>query len=136
MHALFAILICLPSIMLAQDLQALADQNFNQIDANKDNVILKHELESYFLGLDTNHDQRVSRHEYTVRVTEVYGHDPQLNHLMHALYDELDVNNDHHVDIVDIDNLFDQADRDRNGLVTRAEFSDFFIRAIQIASSG
>ncbi|XP_055892373.1 uncharacterized protein LOC129927410 [Biomphalaria glabrata] len=134
MLALYALLLCLPAVILGQDLHALANQNFDQIDIDKDGFVLLYEFEQFFMRMDTNHDSRVSRHEYTVQVTNIYGHDPQLNHVMHALYDELDINSDHHVDTVDIDTIFDIADKDNDDRVNREEFAEYFVRAIQIAT--
>ncbi|KAH9487639.1 hypothetical protein Btru_070224 [Bulinus truncatus] len=138
MFTLYAVILCLPALTLCQapDLNAFARDVFGKIDVNKDEAIVKAEMEQYYLGFDKNNDSRVSRHEWSEHITAQYGHDAQLNHLLHALYDELDTNNDNHVDQVDIDALFDVADADKNNRVVLTEFTSFFVKAVQTATAG
>ncbi|KAK0041414.1 polcalcin Bra n 2 [Biomphalaria pfeifferi] len=133
-----ALLICLPALALCQapDIDKVAGEVFAKADSNSDGNVVKTEMENYFLSFDRNNDSRISRHEYTERITEQYGHDPQLNHILHNLYDQLDINSDNHVDKVDIDGLFAVADADKNNQVAKAEFTTFFSKAVQTATAG
>ena len=59
-----------------------------------------------FLG-----DGRVSRHEYTVHITAT---NPELHDFAHVLYDDYDMNNDHHLDKPDYDAYFAKLDSNGN----------------------
>ncbi|XP_059164913.1 uncharacterized protein LOC131947672 [Physella acuta] len=132
----YVILVCLPVLACGQDLSGAAADIFNKIDSNNDGNIQRPELTAYFTAFDTNHDGKVSRHEYSVYVTDIYGHSPELNHLLHSLFDELDVNSDHHLDGIDYDRHFVTADTDGNNLVSPAEFERFFLLVAGNASVG
>ncbi|KAK0041412.1 hypothetical protein Bpfe_029213 [Biomphalaria pfeifferi] len=136
MKLLFAVLLALPVLITCQiaDLHQYALDAFKLLDMNADGNIQRNEVDHYFVVYDTNHDGQISRHEYTVHVTEQYGHDPQLNHLLHSLYDGLDTNGDHHLTHVDYDNLYAKADSNSNGVVNQVEFTTFFEAAVHAAT--
>ncbi|CAL1541648.1 unnamed protein product [Lymnaea stagnalis] len=133
MAYLFALLLSLPALTLCQptDINAVAVASFNKLDADGDGNVERPELDSYFKAEDTNNDGRVSRHEYTVAVEAQYGHDPQLIHALHNLFDSLDFNNDNHLDKADYDRLFTTADTSGNSLVNENEFLKFFKDSVQ-----
>ncbi|KAH9493177.1 hypothetical protein Btru_021959 [Bulinus truncatus] len=136
MFLLSALLIAMPALIVCQtaaDLHQYAVDAFHVLDLNADGNVQKSELDHYFVIYDSNHDGQISRHEYTVYITEQYGHDATLNHLLHNLYDELDTNGDHHLNHVDWDNLYTKSDADGNGLVNQGEFTTFFEAAVHAA---
>ncbi|CAL1541649.1 unnamed protein product [Lymnaea stagnalis] len=126
MAYLFALLLSLPALALCQpgDINAVATTSFDKLDANGDGNIARPELDAFFKAEDTNNDGRISRHEYTVAVESQYGHDPQVIHALHSLYDALDFNNDNHLDKADYDSLFTKADTSGNNLVNENEFEN------------
>ncbi|CAL1541658.1 unnamed protein product [Lymnaea stagnalis] len=135
---LVTILICLTALTQCQipDINAVAADAFKQVDTDADGYIVRGELNHYFATYDLNHDGRVSRQEYTNHILDNYGHDPQLRHLLHSLYDGLDVNNDHHLDNVDYNRAFTVADHNGDNLVTPAEFTRWFSDGVQAAAAG
>ena len=54
-------------------------------------------MDKKFVFLD---DGRVTRHEYTVHITET---NPELHDFAHVLYDDYDLDGDHHLDKHDYD---------------------------------
>ncbi|XP_059164958.1 uncharacterized protein LOC131947697 [Physella acuta] len=136
MSYLYILLVCLPALTLGQDMSAAIANIFSNMDSNKDGNVQRSEMAAYFTAFDTNHDGQVSRHEYSVYVTDIYGHSPELNHILHSLFDELDVNSDHHLDGIDYDRNFVAADTDGNNLVSPAEFERFFLLLASNAGVG
>ncbi|KAH9487641.1 hypothetical protein Btru_070226 [Bulinus truncatus] len=125
------VLLLLPVILCQIDLNAIANDTFRKMDVNQDGFVIRSELSGYFNRMDQNGDGKLSRHEYTQYITDIYGHDPDLNHILHNIYDHMDYNNDHHVDQQDYNRLFDQADENFDDLVDEDEFNRFFMSLAQ-----
>lgn len=88
-------------------------------DFDRDGIITRLELESSFDKYDSNGDGKESRHEYTEFVCAT---SPHLYQLSHYLFDEYDMDGDHHLVKADYDSLFDTMDTDADGNVTPDEF--------------
>ncbi|KAL3871813.1 hypothetical protein ACJMK2_039785 [Sinanodonta woodiana] len=93
-------------------------------DYNHDSFFTLDELHRSFTIYDTNHDGRVTRHEYTSYVNL---HTPTLHDLSHALYDDYDVDSDHHLDEHDFDNLFSMMDVDMDRRVSVHEWENYWV---------
>ncbi|XP_012935838.1 putative uncharacterized protein DDB_G0287457 [Aplysia californica] len=120
--SLLYILLLLPAVSLAINLKPYDETAgilFDDVNSNKDDVITRHELRESFDKYDTNHDDRISHREYTQHVN---ASTPALLPLSLELYKIYDVDNDHHLDEHDFNNLFALIDSDSNGRVERSEF--------------
>ncbi|XP_059164978.1 uncharacterized protein LOC131947715 [Physella acuta] len=126
MPSLIAILLCLPILALCQDPDTITANVFKKTDVDGDGNIERPELDQYFKTFDQNNDNRISRHEYGLQVNATYVHDPVVSHNLHTMFDNLDFNNDHHLDTADYDHMFTTCDTDNNQLVSSAEFTSFF----------
>ncbi|XP_045166151.2 uncharacterized protein LOC123529714 [Mercenaria mercenaria] len=93
----------------------------NDFDGN--GVITRLELESSFDKYDANGDGKESRHEYTEFICAT---SPSLYQLSHYLFDEYDMDGDHHLVKTDYDNLFDTMDSDADGNITADEFINYW----------
>ncbi|KAH9487637.1 hypothetical protein Btru_070221 [Bulinus truncatus] len=123
MHYFTFFLLCLPTLIWAQvDLSTIANNEFKKIDANKDENLDKNEIKQFFEAYDTNHDNRVTRHEYDSAVDRAHAHDAVTSHVLTALFDDLDSNTDNHLDDADYDKLISAADANKNNLVSLQEF--------------
>ncbi|KAH9487640.1 hypothetical protein Btru_070225 [Bulinus truncatus] len=123
MHHSAILLLLLPVAFCQVDLNAIATDTFRKMDINQDNYVVRAELAGYYNRMDQNGDAKISRHEYSQYITDLYGHDADLNHFLHTIYDHLDYNNDHHVDQQDYNRLFDLADSNFDELVDEDEFN-------------
>ncbi|XP_045165671.1 uncharacterized protein LOC123529410 [Mercenaria mercenaria] len=92
-------------------------------DFDDNGVITRLELESSFDKYDANGDGRESRHEYTEFICMT---SPSLYQLSHYLFDEYDMDGDHHLVKADYDHLFDKMDSDGDGSVTPDEFINYW----------
>ncbi|XP_055892861.1 uncharacterized protein LOC106070750 [Biomphalaria glabrata] len=126
------LMILLPVAVLGQvDLNALARDTFYKMDVSQDGLVTRIELAGYFNRMDQNGDAKISKHEYTDYITDIYGHSPDLNHYVHTIYDNLDYNNDHHVDQLDYNRNFDRADTNFDDFVDEDEFNRLFMALAQ-----
>ncbi|XP_059145924.1 uncharacterized protein LOC131933138 [Physella acuta] len=127
MSLLYALLLVLPALTLAQN-DALFNQTatamFHDVDVNNDHIVDINEVHLSFQKYDTNHDGRITRHEYT---TYVASHTPELLDVAHSIYDVYDVDGDHHLDQHDFDNFYGLMDGDGSGTVSEFEFVRYWI---------
>ncbi|CAL1543423.1 unnamed protein product [Lymnaea stagnalis] len=125
MSILYAIFILVPALNFAQGQVNLQPYNltatamFLNTDVDVNGNIDRNEIDLSFRQYDVNHNNRVSRQEYT---SYVDAHQPSLHVLSHALYDIYDVDSDDQLDHHDFDNFFALLDGDANGLVSHFEF--------------
>ncbi|XP_059164955.1 uncharacterized protein LOC131947695 [Physella acuta] len=127
MHVQLTLLVCLPLLALAQDidLTAVAAASFRRIDANHDGHLTRSELENYFTAYDGNNDGRVSRIEYFHYIDATY-HDPDANRVLHSLFDDLDFNDDSNLNLLDYNHFFTAADSNNNNQLTQLEYERQF----------
>ncbi|KAL4226436.1 ATP-dependent DNA helicase Q4 [Mactra antiquata] len=92
-------------------------------DFNSDGVITRLELESSFDKYDADGNGVETRREYTEFICAT---SPSLYQLSHYLFDEYDMNGDHHLRKEDYDALFDTMDIDKDGNVTADEFIHYW----------
>merc|ERR1712179_24995 len=92
-------------------------------DLNQDGVITIEELEAEFDQYDTNNNGMVSRHEYTEYICHA---EPILYNLARYLYDDYDMDGDHHLRKTDYDAFFHRLDKDDDDLVTPAEYIELW----------
>ncbi|KAL4219593.1 ATP-dependent DNA helicase Q4 [Mactra antiquata] len=97
---------------------------FIQEDLDGDGVMSVAEIDAVFDKYDKNGDGRESRNEYTTMLCEA---NPALYQLSHYLYDEYDVNGDHHLEKLDYEGFHAKMDADGDGLVTEVEFVTYWI---------
>ncbi|XP_059162574.1 calcineurin subunit B type 2-like [Physella acuta] len=139
MSILYALLVCLPALTLAQQFHLYpydqtAATGFTHVDFNHDGVFDRNELDHIFRDIDTNRDGSVSFHEYTESVN-VHGHDPHTTHVLHAMFDAYDVNNDGVVNHHDYDLFFSLADGNADNLLERNEFIHYVATIFEIADN-
>ncbi|XP_059164964.1 uncharacterized protein LOC131947705 [Physella acuta] len=138
MSYLIALLLVLPLAVYCQvpNLDAITADAFRKSDIDGDGNIERPEVDQYFQKYDTNHDNRITQHEYSLQVNSTYAHDPQVTHILHSLFDGLDFNNDRHLDTADYDHFFTITDSNNNQLLSFDEFSKVFKGALQAAIAG
>ncbi|KAL3871812.1 hypothetical protein ACJMK2_039784 [Sinanodonta woodiana] len=93
-------------------------------DLNHDGYFTLDEVHLTFALCDSNHDGRVSRHEY---MSYVDLHTPTLHDLSHALYDDYDVDHDNHLDEHDFQNFFNLMDTDKDHRVSALEWEQYWV---------
>ncbi|XP_021361465.1 calmodulin-like protein 5 [Mizuhopecten yessoensis] len=81
----------------------MATELFTATDLNRDQEITRVEIERSFAKYDENGDGRVSRAEYMDFVDR---YTPDLHALGQELYNDYDINKDHHIDITDFEAYF------------------------------
>ncbi|KAK3087283.1 hypothetical protein FSP39_004096 [Pinctada imbricata] len=91
-----------------------AETIFHSSDYNHDGVFSRDELDQAFAKYDSDGDGRISRHEYTIHLTQEA---PSLHDFAHALYDDYDMNGDHHLDHSDFDMYFAKIDSDGKQII-------------------
>ncbi|XP_060606601.1 uncharacterized protein LOC132758912 [Ruditapes philippinarum] len=103
---------------------------FLQEDLNQDGQMTVAEIDAVFDKYDTNGDGRESRHEYTMMICSA---DPDLYQISHYLYDDYDVNNDHHLEQTDYEGWHKKIDDsgDGNGVVTQEEFVNYWVKMLE-----
>ncbi|XP_045166883.2 uncharacterized protein LOC123530204 [Mercenaria mercenaria] len=94
-------------------------------DLNRDGHIDRSEINATFSLYDKNSDGYETRYEYTEYIC---GTSPALYQLSHYLFDEYDFNGDHILEEYDYEVLYDQMDKDKDGLITPGEFIDYWER--------
>ncbi|KAH9493182.1 hypothetical protein Btru_022019 [Bulinus truncatus] len=120
---LLALLLIIPAITLAQlDITATINGVFDALDYNLDGLLYRPEIDQFFRTYDANHDGRITEAEYRKAVDENFAHDQDLNSLYHNLFGVLDTDKDNAIEHSDLDVVFNRADGNKNGVVTRAEF--------------
>ncbi|XP_063411800.1 uncharacterized protein LOC134694687 [Mytilus trossulus] len=92
-------------------------------DTDHDACFERSELDHVFVVYDTDGSGTVSRHEYTVHITAT---NPELHDFAHVLYDDYDLDGDHHLEKHDYDAYFAKLDADSDGCVTPTEFVDYW----------
>merc|ERR1712179_317789 len=110
---------CLGQGITEAQFEAQSKKFFDLEDLNKDGVVTKDELLSLFNRYDTSGNGEMSRHEYTESVCALA---PEYYGVSHFIYDQIDVNNDHHVDAKDYDIFFPALDTNGDGQVTFQEY--------------
>ncbi|XP_013096101.2 uncharacterized protein LOC106079481 [Biomphalaria glabrata] len=129
---MFLLLALIPALALAQttaDLTVTIDGVFDALDYDFDNEIARDELTKFFQTYDANHDNRISRADYTAAIDENFPnetHDPLITNAYRNLFDVLDNNKNGFIEPNDLDAVFRNADDNNNGVVTRAEFHKYF----------
>ncbi|KAI8791284.1 hypothetical protein BgiMline_018834 [Biomphalaria glabrata] len=129
---MFLLLALIPALALAQttaDLTVTIDGVFDALDYDFDNEIARDELTKFFQTYDANHDNRISRADYTAAIDENFPnetHDPLITNAYRNLFDVLDNNKNGYIEPNDLDAVFRNADDNNNGVVTRAEFHKYF----------
>uniref|UniRef100_A0A2C9LQT7 EF-hand domain-containing protein n=1 Tax=Biomphalaria glabrata TaxID=6526 RepID=A0A2C9LQT7_BIOGL len=129
---MFLLLALIPALALAQttaDLTVTIDGVFDALDYDFDNEIARDELTKFFQTYDANHDNRISRADYTAAIDENFPnetHDPIITNAYRNLFDVLDNNKNGFIEPNDLDAVFRNADDNNNGVVTRAEFHKYF----------
>ncbi|CAL1541653.1 unnamed protein product [Lymnaea stagnalis] len=126
-----ALLIALPALITCQlNVNALAVAAFNKLDSNGDGHFSRSDVDHYFRTLDANNDHIVTRPEYVAAIDAQFGDDAETLRALRQLFDDLDSNNDNHLDRTDYDHLFNVVDADNNGQATQQEFSRWFHAAV------
>ncbi|XP_055890247.1 uncharacterized protein LOC106073981 [Biomphalaria glabrata] len=120
----YALLICLPMLAFGQDF--LANQEFNRFDVDGDGNIEPREVQQYFRRFDADGDGRISRQEYRDEVDTHHINFPEAHRALLRLFDEIDYDNDNHLDQSDYNTLFNNADANQNDLVSHNEFVTYF----------
>ncbi|VDI36766.1 Hypothetical predicted protein, partial [Mytilus galloprovincialis] len=92
-------------------------------DTDHDACFERTELDHVFVVYDTDGSGTVSRHEYTVHITAT---NPELHDFAHVLYDDYDLDGDHHLEKHDYDAYFAKLDADSDGCVTPDEFVNYW----------
>ncbi|XP_045208941.1 uncharacterized protein LOC123560848 [Mercenaria mercenaria] len=100
---------------------------FVQEDTNQDGIMTVAEIDAVFDKYDTNKDGRESRQEYTTMLCES---DPDLFQLSHYLFDDYDVDHDHHLEQHDFEAWHAKIDGggDGDGVVTQDEFVNYWVK--------
>uniref|UniRef100_A0A2C9M2X7 EF-hand domain-containing protein n=1 Tax=Biomphalaria glabrata TaxID=6526 RepID=A0A2C9M2X7_BIOGL len=128
----FLVLALIPALALAQsaaDLTVTIDGVFDALDYSLNNEIARDELTKFFQTYDANHDNRISRADYTAAIDENFPnetHDPIITNAYRNLFDVLDNNKNGFIEPNDLDAVFRNADDNNNGIVTRPEFHKYF----------
>ncbi|KAK0042631.1 calmodulin-like protein 5 isoform X2 [Biomphalaria pfeifferi] len=123
---IYALLICLPMLAFGQDI--LANQEFIRFDVDGDGNIEPREVQQYFRRFDSDGDGRISRQEYRHEVDTHHIVNSAVHQTLTRLFDELDYNNDNHIDQSDFNKFFHNADTNQNDLVNHAEFVNYFLQ--------
>ncbi|XP_059164879.1 calmodulin, striated muscle-like [Physella acuta] len=121
MSMLFALLLCLPALILGQDIDALAIASFKRVDSNDDNRVSKSEIDNYFDNYDQNNDGHVSRPEYSHYVDQNYP-DQTTNTVIRGLFSALDTDGNNILNNVDYNKIFADADANNNGEINQEEY--------------
>ncbi|XP_064617096.1 uncharacterized protein LOC135481094 [Liolophura sinensis] len=98
---------------------------FKAEDHNGDGVLSRNETVGSFVKFDFNRDGRIERLEYACYQYNVH---PDLGNFAHALFDEYDTDNDHHLDMHDIESLSYRMDTNNDGNVVESEFVAFWVQ--------
>ncbi|XP_033762861.1 polcalcin Cup a 4-like isoform X2 [Pecten maximus] len=93
--------------------------------------ITRTEIESSFTKYDENGDGRVSRVEYMDFVDR---YTPHLHALGQELYNDYDINKDHHIDLNDFEAYFTKLDTSGDGRVSKDEFVSYWVK-VMVATS-
>jgi Ca2+-binding EF-hand superfamily protein len=115
---MFAFLLVLPALALAQDAAHLEALLQSLLDGNKDGKISVAEAEAYFLTYDANKDSEITLAEFTTSVDKV---DPQLVGHEHTLFTLFDRDSNGKVNKADIDAAFHLADLNRDNYINKSE---------------
>ncbi|XP_059164957.1 uncharacterized protein LOC131947696 [Physella acuta] len=127
MKLIAALLICLPALVFCQlDINQIEQDIFNALDANKNGILLRGEIDIFFQQHDADHTGTISLNEYTEAIHANFGQDPALAGAYNNLFKVLDVDNDSIVDHHDLDQIFLRADGNKDSQVTAAEFKTYF----------
>ncbi|BFZ04038.1 hypothetical protein BsWGS_07077 [Bradybaena similaris] len=115
---IFALLLVLPALALAQTTQHLEAVLLAALDGNKDGHVTLLEAETYFLKYDTDNDGKITEQEFITNVDKV---DPAVKGHEHSLYVLFDRDGNKVVDKKDIDAAFQLADLNKNNQIDKSE---------------
>ncbi|XP_064616683.1 uncharacterized protein LOC135480703 [Liolophura sinensis] len=98
---------------------------FKAEDHNGDGVLSRNETVGSFVKFDFNGDGRIERLEYACYQYNVH---PALGNFAHALFDEYDTDDDHHLNTHDLESLSYRMDTNNDGNVVESEFVAFWVQ--------
>ncbi|XP_052222728.1 uncharacterized protein LOC127838780 isoform X1 [Dreissena polymorpha] len=105
-----------------------AELMFLTEDLNQDGIMTIAEIDAVFDKYDANGDGRETRNEYTMYIC---GTDPDLYQLSHYLYDDYDVDGDHHLDKHDYEAFHLKMDSNADGQVDKTEFVVYWVHLFE-----
>ncbi|BFZ03970.1 hypothetical protein BsWGS_07010 [Bradybaena similaris] len=121
----YAVFILLPASALAMCDDNTAEVFVDLVDANKDGYVNRTECLAAFHVIDSNDDQRCTLQEFKQTLPKL---DPSLEGQEEALLQLLDIDKDGDLSLDDVDEIFRQADVDKDGRKSKPEYIDFLKR--------
>ncbi|BFZ03972.1 hypothetical protein BsWGS_07009 [Bradybaena similaris] len=121
----YAVFILLPASALAMCDDNTAEVFVDLVDADKDGYVNRTECLAAFHEIDSNDDQRCTLQEFEQKLPlldpRLKGHEAEILRLF-----DMDKNGD--LSLHDVDEIFRQADVDKDGRKSKPEYIDFLLR--------